>query len=117
MEQVYAVCDRITVLRDGRLVGEYKISELPRVQLVSKMLGKELDDLSEIKSDSAADALENAEVVYEASGLSSAAGVRPFDFPSARARSTALRDCSAPAAANPCARSSAPTASPAARCR
>ena len=80
LEQVYAVCDRITVLRDGRLVGEYKIAELPRVQLVSKMLGKELDDLSEIKTEGAEDALENAEVVYEASGLSSAAGVRPFDF-------------------------------------
>ncbi len=80
LEQVYAVCDRITVLRDGKLVGEYKIADLPRVQLVSKMLGKELDDLSEIKSESAADALENAQVVYEAAGLSSAAGVRPFDF-------------------------------------
>ena len=80
LEQVYAVCDRITVLRDGKLVGEYKIADLPRVQLVSKMLGKELDDLSEIKSDSAADALEGADVVYEAAGLSSAAGVRPFDF-------------------------------------
>ena len=68
------------VLRDGKLVGEYKIAELPRVQLVSKMLGKELDDLSEIKTEGAEDALENAEVVYEASGLSSAAGVRPFDF-------------------------------------
>ena len=42
------------------------------MQLVSKMLGKELDDLSEIKSESAADALEGAEVVYEAAGLSSA---------------------------------------------
>ena len=80
LEQVYAVCDRITVLRDGKLVGEYKIADLPRVQLVSKMLGKELDDLSEIKSEGAADALEGAEVVYEAAGLSSAAGVRPFDF-------------------------------------
>ena len=80
LEQVYAVCDRITVLRDGKLVGEYKIADLPRVQLVSKMLGKELDDLSEIKSEGAADALENAQVVYEAAGLSSAAGVRPFDF-------------------------------------
>ena len=68
LEQVYAVCDRITVLRDGKLVGEYKITDLPRVQLVSKMLGKELDDLSEIKSEGAA------------AGLSSAAGVRPFDF-------------------------------------
>ena len=80
LEQVYAVCDRITVLRDGKLVGEYQIAELPRVQLVSKMLGKELDDLSEIKSSGTEDALENAEVVYEAAGLSSAAGVRPFDF-------------------------------------
>ena len=70
----------VPITRDGKLVGEYKIADLPRVQLVSKMLGKELDDLSEIKSEGAADALEGAEVVYEAAGLSSAAGVRPFDF-------------------------------------
>ena len=30
---------------DGTLVGEYEISDLPRVKLVSKMLGKELDDI------------------------------------------------------------------------
>ena len=80
LSELFEISDRITVLRDGKLVGEYKIAELPRVQLVSKMLGKELDDLSEIKTEGAEDALENAEVVYEASGLSSAAGVRPFDF-------------------------------------
>lgn len=44
LDQVYEVCDKITVLRDGQLVGEYEIENLPRVQLVSKMLGKELDD-------------------------------------------------------------------------
>ena len=44
-------CDKITVLRDGGLVGEYAIKDLPRVQLVSKMLGKELDDLSDIKGE------------------------------------------------------------------
>ena len=43
LDQVYEVCDKITVLRDGGLVGEYAIKDLPRVQLVSKMLGKELD--------------------------------------------------------------------------
>lgn len=52
LDQVYEVCDKITVLRDGKLVGEYEIKDLPRVQLVSKMLGKELDDLSDIKEDS-----------------------------------------------------------------
>ena len=30
LDQVYAICDRITVLRNGRLVGELDFSELPR---------------------------------------------------------------------------------------
>lgn len=54
LDQVYEVCDKITVLRDGQLVGEYEIKDLPRVQLVSKMLGKELDDMSDIKGEQAA---------------------------------------------------------------
>ncbi len=35
LEQVYEVCDGITVLRNGTLVGEYSIEELPRVKLVN----------------------------------------------------------------------------------
>ena len=46
LEQVYEVCDRITVLRNGELVGEYLTEELPQVQLVAKMIGKDLDELS-----------------------------------------------------------------------
>src|SRR6185295_3825133 len=42
IEQVYAISDRITVLRDGRLVGEYETAKLPRVELVSRMVGREL---------------------------------------------------------------------------
>jgi galactofuranose transport system ATP-binding protein len=42
LDQVYAVCDRITVLRNGRLVGSRPIVELPRIELVSMMLGREL---------------------------------------------------------------------------
>lgn len=44
LDQVYAVCDRITVLRNGRLVGERKAAELPRIDLVHMMLGRELSD-------------------------------------------------------------------------
>ena len=51
LDQVYEICDRITVMRDGQLVGEFEIEKLPRVQLVSKMLGKELDDLSDIQGE------------------------------------------------------------------
>jgi len=42
LDQVYAVCDRITVLRNGHLVGSKPIAELPRIELVSMMLGREL---------------------------------------------------------------------------
>ena len=81
LDQVYEVCDKITVLRDGRLVGEYEIKDLPRVQLVSKMLGKDLDDMSDIKSEQSAYDKDDASVsVFEAEGLASNAGIKPFDF-------------------------------------
>ncbi|MEI3229288.1 MAG: sugar ABC transporter ATP-binding protein [Lachnospiraceae bacterium] len=81
LDQVYEVCDKITVLRDGQLVGEYEIENLPRVQLVSKMLGKELDDMSDIKSEqSVYKDGDNSEPVFEATGLCSDAGIKPFDF-------------------------------------
>ena len=80
LDQVYEVCDRITVLRDGQLVGEYAIENLPRVQLVSKMLGKELDDMAAIKDDSAAALAASGVPVLEAKGLSSSDAVYPFDF-------------------------------------
>ncbi len=81
LDQVYEVCDKITVLRDGQLVGEYEIKDLPRVQLVAKMLGKELDDMSEIKSEQTIYQAEDAAIaVFEAEGLFSDAGIKPFDF-------------------------------------
>lgn len=81
LDQVYEVCDKITVLRDGKLVGEYPIKDLPRVQLVSKMLGKDLDDLSDIKSENVSYKGENGEgAVFEVTGLYSDANIKPFDF-------------------------------------
>ncbi len=81
LDQVYAVCDRITVLRDGGLVGEYAIADLPRVELVAKMLGKEMDDLSDIKGENQAYSGKDADdPVFEAQGLQSDAGIKPFNF-------------------------------------
>src|ERR1051325_6314324 len=42
LDQVYAISDRITVLRDGQLVGEYETAKLPRAELVGRMIGKEI---------------------------------------------------------------------------
>ena len=78
LEQVYAVSDRITVLRNGELVGEYEVENLPQVELVAKMMGKELEGLSDLQG--ARDgADENRETFYEAQQLSSTES-KPFDF-------------------------------------
>lgn len=80
LEQVYEVCDRITVLRNGELVGDYDVESLPRLQLVARMLGKDFDDLAEVKRENSNITNGDAEVVIEAEGLRSAGRIKPFDL-------------------------------------
>jgi len=42
LDELYRICDTVTVLRDGRLVHTGPLAELPRLQLVAAMLGREL---------------------------------------------------------------------------
>jgi simple sugar transport system ATP-binding protein len=49
LDQVYAISDRMTVLRNGALVGEYLTAELDRVELVQKMIGHELQVLERLE--------------------------------------------------------------------
>jgi simple sugar transport system ATP-binding protein len=80
LEQVYEICDMITVLRDGSFCGEYSVKDLPVVNLIEKMLGKENVDLANLhKSEKPFDNDDKAPV-YEAAGLSSADGVKPYNF-------------------------------------
>ncbi len=78
LEQVYEVSDRITVLRNGELVGEYLTKDLPQVDLVAKMIGKELDELSDLSESDVHEENFN-EVLYEAENLSSS-DAKPFNF-------------------------------------
>jgi len=48
LDQVYEISDRMTVLRNGRRVGEYLTADLDRHALIAAMLGRELDVLEEI---------------------------------------------------------------------
>jgi simple sugar transport system ATP-binding protein len=79
LDQVYEISDTITVLRNGELIGEYKTSMLPQIELISKMMGKALSDVSKIKKQEALKS-DNSVPVFEAMSLSSATGVRPFNF-------------------------------------
>ena len=78
LDQVYEVSDRITVLRNGQLVGEYEISKLPREELVAKMMGKDLNDLADMEKFEAK-SKPGEEMTYETKGLSSSES-KPFDF-------------------------------------
>ena len=45
LDELYRVCDRVTVLRDGRVVHTGPLAELPRLRLVAAMLGRDLDEV------------------------------------------------------------------------
>lgn len=79
LEQVYEVSDMITVLRNGKLVGEYETTSLSQIELISKMLGNVLEDVTKLKKNEPI-VSDTSIPVFEGKALSSSAGVRPFNF-------------------------------------
>lgn len=49
LDQVYAVSDRLTILRNGHLVGAYDIEDISKVELVTQMVGKDIDTIFNLK--------------------------------------------------------------------
>ncbi|CAO3382102.1 galactofuranose ABC transporter, ATP-binding protein YtfR [Azospirillum argentinense] len=81
LDQVYALCDRITVLRNGRLVGERRTAELPRLDLVAMMLGRELEAAAHRIAPPADDGEEDARPpLVRFRGYGKARSVEPFDL-------------------------------------
>ncbi len=80
LDQVYEITDKITVLRNGKLVGEYKTSELSKVQLVAKMIGKDYGEInSNIKPIENISGEEEREILLEAINLGKKNTMTPFD--------------------------------------
>jgi simple sugar transport system ATP-binding protein len=81
LDQVYEVSDRITVLRNGVLVGSYDTAKLSRLELITKMIGRsltELEDMTRIKQESSQRI--KGEVLLEAKGLGRAGSIEPFNL-------------------------------------
>ena len=71
LDELYRICDQVTVLRDGRLVHNGPMADLPRLKLVAMMLGR---DLEEVRREGATKfegehTAERAAPVLEATGL------------------------------------------------
>lgn len=45
IDQVYQIADRISVLRNGRMIGSAPVAELDRLKLISMMIGRELENI------------------------------------------------------------------------
>ncbi len=89
LDQVYAVTDRITVLRNGALVGEYRTAELPRLDLVGKMIGRAVNDVAGRDADLPRPD-DAAPAVVEASGLARAGALQPLNLALRRGEVTGL---------------------------
>ncbi|OMF33785.1 sugar ABC transporter ATP-binding protein [Paenibacillus sp. FSL H8-0548] len=80
LDQVYEISDRITILRGGEFVGEYRASELSRIELVTKMIGKELEQLEHLPKSDTGLADDAAEVTVEAKDLGRSGAIKPFNL-------------------------------------
>ncbi|GIF21973.1 simple sugar transport system ATP-binding protein [Actinoplanes tereljensis] len=82
LDQVYEISDRLTVLRNGQLIGEYKTADLPQVQLVEKMIGKELAVLEDLEDKSQRIRAKTADAapILAATGLGRTGAISPFDL-------------------------------------
>ena len=78
IDQVYQIADRITVLRNGRLVGTAPTAELPRIKLVAMMLGRELEAVETRKP--AKETVETSEPILAVEGMGRRRYMGTFDL-------------------------------------
>ena len=50
LDQVYEISDRIMVLRNGKKIGTYEAASLSRLELISKMIGKDISEVEKMNN-------------------------------------------------------------------
>ncbi|WP_328470575.1 sugar ABC transporter ATP-binding protein [Actinoplanes sp. NBC_00393] len=83
MDELYRICDAVTILRDGKLVHTGRLADLERIRLVSLMLGR---DMAEVRREGFTvfggghDADTASPPVLRAAGLTSRHKLRDISF-------------------------------------
>jgi len=81
IDQVYELADRITVLRNGRLVGAYITAALPRLELVAHMIGKNVKEVEAMnRPPSASGPQETKTPFLEVKDFGKRGAIQPLDF-------------------------------------
>ena len=81
LDQVYAISDRVTVLRNGQYQGEFLLRDLPRAKLIATMIGKDLESLASLESTrSERAAARPGEPLLAATGIGRKGSMEPTDI-------------------------------------
>ena len=81
IDQVYQISDRVTIIRNGLLVGTFETAALPRLELITKMIGKTitvLDEMSKTKAEIGKQI--SSETILEAREFGQSGQVEPLDL-------------------------------------
>ena len=84
MEEIFQICDTVTVLKDGKLIGTRPLSEMTPASLIAMMVGRELQDLFPPRSSAA------GEVVLDIKHFKIGATTAPFSISLSKGEIVAL---------------------------
>nr|WP_046174112.1 sugar ABC transporter ATP-binding protein [Domibacillus indicus] len=79
LDQIYEITDRLTVLRNGKWIGEYMTADIERLELVSKMIGKDLNELAHTEKKSGK-SFENNNLLLQGEKVCKKGKIAPFDL-------------------------------------
>lgn len=80
LDQIYEITDRLTVLRNGKWIGEYLTKEIERLELVSKMIGKDLNDFNEREKSESNNIVKKKEIFLSGKNVSKRGNIESFDI-------------------------------------
>jgi simple sugar transport system ATP-binding protein len=82
ISQIYDVSDRTTVLRNGKLIGTYKTESLSRIDLITKMIGRNMVDFDELSKNKFINIqkIKSADPIMDVENVSRHGSMKPFDL-------------------------------------
>jgi monosaccharide-transporting ATPase len=80
LDEIYSICDRISVLRDGKYVGTWRVADLPQIQLIAEMIGKGTEEVEKLTKVKETINKQDSQVTIELRGISKGKTVQNISF-------------------------------------
>ncbi|HVG47269.1 MAG TPA: sugar ABC transporter ATP-binding protein [Rubellimicrobium sp.] len=81
LDELFQVCDRVTIMRDGRTVGEQAMADTTKLDLIAQMLGRDAEEIRAAgRTELSVDQSHTGAVLLEARHLSSARRLRDLSL-------------------------------------